>query len=391
MAKLGRNNQQWIFDYVIGVTGQTALWEVEDVYKLPPEVRSWRMIPKFVAKLAQRQEEIGRKAEERGYFRTAWEAYHRASSTYFWAQHVVCEDDNPEKIRLNEKMLHCYDKVIQYNEYPIEKLEIPWGDRTIPALLHLLPDRRKAPCVLNIPGMDQTKEGFLGTWGIPISPNPFIQRGIHVLVIDGPGQGECNLKKIRVTPDNHGKAGKAAIDYLMTRPEIDGEKIAVYGKSMGSYWGARLCAYDNRVKACVVGIACFFMDQHTIFDEASPSFRLTFKYMAGIQDDNDFDKMVAQMTLKGIGKNIKCPILLMTGEFDPLCPLEETLAFFDEIAGPKELWIFEDEFHSLPFRSLAGLGMHQIAADWLKEKLDGKYEKGLARKVLIPINGTGPW
>lgn len=391
MSEKSEQGYQWILDYIIGKSGQMSHWEVEGVTKVPPEVRSWRMVPKVMAKLAQRQEEVGRKAEQQGHFQTAWEAYQSASVSYGIAQHVICEDDNAEKIRLYQKMLYCYGKVIEHNEYPIEKLEIPWGDKTIPALLHLLPDKRKAPCVLYIPGMDQTKEGFLGTYGIPASPNPFIQRGMHVLSMDGPGQGESNLKKIRATPDNYEKAGKAAIDYLISRPEIDKEKIAAYGVSMGSYWGSRLAAYDKRVKACAVTLGCFFMEKHPLFEEGSPRFRMTFKYMAGIPNDDEFDKMVAQMTLKGIGKEIKCPILLTTGEFDPVSLLEETYAFFDEIAGPKELWVFEDEFHPTPSRGLAGLNRHSVVADWLKDKLNGKYDKQMGRKVLIPIKSIGPY
>ena len=110
--KLGKNNQQWIFDYTIRTTGKTAHWELDALLdRLPVEVRSWDMIPKVLGKHAAREEEFGRKAEEAGHFRTAWEAYSRACQTYFNAQHVICEDDNPEKIRLYQKLLHCHEKV----------------------------------------------------------------------------------------------------------------------------------------------------------------------------------------------------------------------------------------------------------------------------------------
>jgi len=391
--KLGKNNQQWIFDYVIRTTGKTAHWELDAILdRLPVEVKSWDMIPKILAKHASRQETFARKAEEAGHINTAWEAYIRACHTYFTAQHVICEDDNQEKLSLYQKLLDCHQKVRQYSDYPIEKIEVPWGNQTIPALLHLLPDRKKAPCVIYIPGMDQSKEFFPGSAGNPIvTPNPFIQRGMHVISVDLPGQGECNLRKIRAEVDNHKDAGKAVIDYLMTRPEIDGDKIGLYGVSMGSYWGSRIAAHDKRIKACLVTAGCFMMDRHTIFEEASPRFRLTFKYMAGIEDDDEFDRMVAKMTLKGIGKNLKCPTLIWLGEFDPLSPLEEADVFFNEIAGPKEMWIMEDDFHGGFNRGFFNLPLAHMAADWLKDKLEGKYPQDLARRILIPLNGTGPY
>ncbi|MFC1937971.1 alpha/beta hydrolase family protein [Chloroflexota bacterium] len=391
--KLGKNNQQWIFDYTIRTTGKTAHWELDAMLdRLPVEVKSWDMIPKVLGKKATQEEEFGRRAAEAGHSHTAWEAYSRACHTYFNAQHVICEDDNAEKIRLYQRLLGCHEKVRKYSGHPIEKLEIPWGDKTVPALLHLVPDRKKAPCVMYVPGMDQIKESFPNAAGKPaVNPNPFIQRGLHVLSVDLPGQGECNLRKIRADLDNHKEAGKAAIDYLMTRPEVDGDKIGLYGLSMGSYWGARIAAFDNRIKACVLTMGCFMMDRHPLFEEASPRFRLTFKYMAGIEDDDEFDEMVARMTLKGVGNKIKCPILMWTGEFDPLNPLEEADAFFNEIAGPREMWVMEDDFHNSYNRGLLNIPQAHFAADWLKDKLEGKYPPDLARRVLIPLSGSGPY
>ena len=391
--KLGKNSQQWIFDYIIRTTGKTAHFELDAMLaKLPVEVKSWDMIPKVLGKKAAREEELGRRAEEAGHFKTAWEAYSRSCHTYFNAQHVICEDDNPKKIQLYEKLLYCHEKIRKYNDYPIEKLEIPWGDKTIPALFHIVPDRKKAPCVLYIPGMDQSKEYFPNSPGVMVNPNPFIQRGLHVLSIDGPGQGECNLRKIRVHPDNHEEAAKAAIDYLMSRPEVDSDKIGLYGISMGSYWGSRVTAADSRIKASVTGLGCYMVDRHPIFEEASPRFRLTYRYMAGIEDDDEFgEKIVAKMTLKGVGSKIKNPFLIWVGEFDPLCTLEDTDAFFNEIAGPKEMWVMEDDFHSTYTRGISNIPMAHMAADWLKDKLEGKYPKDLAKRVLIPLSGAGPY
>ena len=392
--KLRKDEQRWIFDYIIRTTGKTAHFEHDAGFdRLPAEARTWRMIPKALNKVAIRQEDIAGKAEEAGHFLTAGVAYAKAAETYRQAQHVIIEDDNAEKIRLYGKMLSCYEKFIKYNDNPIEKVEIPWEGKSIAALLHLLPDRRKAPCVIYVPGMDNTKEGFLKRYGETFpQPNLFVQRGMHAIAIDGPGQGESNLRKIRATPDNYERAGKAVIDYLMTRPEIDADKIAVYGLSMGSYWAPRIAAYDSRIKACVAGVACFFMNRHTIFEEASPRFKMTFMYMAGIEDEDEFDKMVQDMTLKGLGARIKCPTLLMTGEFDPLSPVEEARAFFNEIAGPKELWVLEDAHHSSWSKNLCGIPVHLVVADWLKDKLvDGNYSTDMAGEVAISVNGNGPY
>ena len=97
------------------------------------------------------------------------------------------------------------------------------------------------------------------------------------------------------------------------------------------------------------------------------------------------------MTLKGVGAKIKNPFLIWMGEFDPCCPLEEAEAFFNEIAGPREMWVMEDDFHAAFSRGLCSIPMAYISADWLKDKLDDKYPRDLSRKILIPLNGAGPY
>jgi hypothetical protein len=83
--------------------------------------------------------------------------------------------------------------------------------------------------------------------------------------------------------------------------------------------------------------------------------------------------------------------LIIAGEFDPLNSLEEVDAFFREIAGPKEMWVMEDDFHTAFVRGLCNIPLATVAADWLKDKLDGKYDPDMAKRTLIPLNGMGPY
>ncbi|MFC1945453.1 alpha/beta hydrolase [Chloroflexota bacterium] len=390
--KLGKNNQQWIFDYLIKTTGAASHWEYA-FGVLPPEIKQWDMIHKVMGKHAARYEEVAKRAEAAEHYFTAWELYYRAVIDYYEAQHSICEDGNPNKMRLYEGLLRCHEKVRKYSPHPIEKVEIPWGGKAaIPGLLHLIPDRRKAPCIIYIPGMDQCKEGFPNARGSLMQVNPFILRGMHAIAIDGPGQGESYMRQNWVRPDNHCETVKAVIDYLLTRPEIDGDKIGIFGMSMGSYWVAHAAAYDNRIKAAAGVMGTFFMDRRPIFEEASPRFRLTYKYMAGIEDDDEFDEVVVnKMTCRDLGSKIKVPFLIQAGEFDPLNPLEEADAFFEEIAGPKEMWVMEDDFHGAYPRGLCNIPLSYIHADWLKDKLEGKYPKDLAKRVLIPTHGMAQY
>ncbi|MDR7419693.1 MAG: alpha/beta fold hydrolase [Armatimonadota bacterium] len=381
-----RDGQQWVLDWLVKKTGRVQNF-ANDERDLPPEVKSYRMIPRVLYKKARHEEEIARAAAQAGHSRTALALFWRAAQTYRDAQHAIFEDEHPEKMFLHGKLLECYDEVIALAPYPIEKVEVPWEGHSIAALFHRVPGHERLPAVLFIPGMDMTKE----TYPNPLD-NAFGQRAMHVMAMDGPGQGVSNIRKIWVTDDNYERAAQACLDYLVRRPEVDPARVGVCGTSFGSHWGPRLAARDNRVRALATTHAVYG-PKRAIFEEASPRFKQMFMYMAGIRDEDAFDAMAARMTTEGYGSRITCPTLVVTGEYDPLCHLEDAQRFFDELAGPKEMWVFENEFHRVTGRSgIGGLDIYPFLADWLRDALDGRLPPDLRRMVLVPQKtGAGPY
>jgi pimeloyl-ACP methyl ester carboxylesterase len=383
-----RDNQQWLLDWMVKTTGRVQNFAL-DGREVPPEAKSYRMIPRVFERRARHEEQLARAAEEHGHHETACELYWQAAESYRAGQHAIFEDDHPEKIYLHAKLLDCFDKVMQYTPHPIERVEIPWNDTFIQGALHLLPGRPKAPAIVFCPGMDMTKEAFVN----PIH-HPFVERGLNCLHVDGPGQGTSNIRKIRVSTVNYEQAASAAIDYLCQRPEVDADRIGVSGFSMGSFWGMRLAALDDRVKAVATAAACYGPKQ-AIFEEASPRFKQMFMYMAGIHDEAAFDRMAAQMTLDDAAPRITCPTLQVTGEYDPLAHLEDVVAVYENVAGPKELWVIENAFHGP--RGLENFGGERVEffgflADWLRDALAGKKPADLNRVVLVrQKDGAGPY
>jgi pimeloyl-ACP methyl ester carboxylesterase len=315
--------------------------------------------------------------------------YFNAVQEYKIAQHSIFEDDNPEKMFFHERMSACYDGLIALTDYPIERVDVEWEGHQLSGLFHMLPDRAKAPTVLYCPGMDNTKEGFPDP-----SNNVYRKRGMHILAIDGPGQGVSNLRKIRVTDDNYEHAAKTFIDWLVKRPEVDADRIGVVGTSMGSHWGTRIASADDRVKALATTAACY-ATKRAIFQMSSPRFKQIFMYMAGIQDEAEFDKMAEKMHLFDHAPHVTCPTLMVTGEYDPLSPLREAYEVFDRVAGPKEFWVVEDEFHSLGrrgIRNFGGLSGQPFLADFVWDAVHGKYEAGHRREVVVRHStGVGPY
>jgi dipeptidyl aminopeptidase/acylaminoacyl peptidase len=385
-----RDNQQWMLDLALNMRGRVQNFERDDS-EVPAgkRARNYRMLPKVWREAAQRHEALAKMAHGQGANATATSHYDHAIEAYRMAQHPIYFDDHPVKIQLFNKLNEMVDRRSEVADYPIERVEVPFdGGKTISCLLHLLPDRRKAPVVIYVPGMDQSKEVFPKA-----SHNVGRYRGVHVLAMDGPGQGNSNLQKIRAVGDNYERAGAAVISYLHTRPEIEADKIGIYGISMGSYWSLRLASYDHRIAAVISAVACF-NPNNTIFTQSSPRFKQMFMYMAGYDDETRFDAEVASsMTVRGKLGTIACPTLMITGEFDPLCPLEDALAAYEELIVPRELWIFENQYHPLwSLGNLGGLDCHDYALDWLQAVLSKSRTPTKAGRIAyITENGTGPW
>ncbi len=382
-----RDNQQWILDWMVKTTGRDRGF-FYDTRSLPPSAKSYAMIPREMEKQARHKETMAKAAEEHGHFRTARELYQKAVIDYHWSHHALPYDDHPEKIYLYGKLTECFDKVIKYSPSPMERVEIPFEGKSCPAIFYGTGNQGPAPTIFFCNGMDVVKEMFPDPLG-----NPFVARGMNVLVLDGPGQGGSNLRKIRITPDNWQRAGKLALDYLEKRPEVDPDRIGAVGFSMGCYWQMSLAARDRRIKAIATGAACYGA-KRGIFELCSPHFKKVFMYMAGVHDEDLFDEMADRMALTDEEvASITAANLMVVGEYDPMSPLDEAVHIFDGLRGPKEFWLMENDAHT-PFLypHLGGYAAFNAMADWLLDVLEGRKPANLNRRVVLhPDRGRGPY
>jgi dipeptidyl aminopeptidase/acylaminoacyl peptidase len=371
-----RRELRWVVDNTIAAVGIDWAWPLSRVVlgstcpEIQPEVtaaiqrmKKFADISREFRKLAEKTEAAAQRAEGEGHPVTARELYFSAANLFAAAQWPIEWDEDERLHRLSAKKNESYSKYIPYADHPIEKVEIAFEGKSLPAYLHL-PGKQagKLPAVLAIGGMDSWKEASVSLYG-----NKFLQRGMAVLSFEGPGQFESSIRGIKYAVEKFPRAGKMAIDFLVKHPAIDPEKIVLTGVSMGSFWVPQILAADERPKAAAVGSVCQEPGMHTIFNEACPSFKSRFMWMSGIEDEVEFDKLAQKMTLKGLGAKIKCPLLIVAGEDDELSPIEHTYAFFKELQGPKKLLVYEATKHSVP----SPVAQTKFA-DWLRDRLDGK-------------------
>ena len=217
--------------------------------------------------------------------------------------------------------------------------------------------------------MDSFKETQVALYG-----DRWLSRGMAVLALDGPGQYEAPILGVPVTMENWCAAGKAVVDWLVARPEIDPKRIGVIGTSFGSFFGTIFTAHEPRVAACAVMSTCFEPGCHTLFEEASPTFKKRFMYMAGYRDEAKFDQFRKTLTWEGHAEKIRCPYLCLAGEAEELSPLEFAEHLVRELKCAKQLVVYQDSRHSVGNVPAANLGPFPpiLMADWMAARLAGK-------------------
>jgi dipeptidyl aminopeptidase/acylaminoacyl peptidase len=174
--------------------------------------------------------------------------------------------------------------------------------------------------------------------------------------------------------DNWVATGKAVCDWLAKRPEVDMSKVVLSGTSFGTFFGTIATAHEPRISACAVISVCHEPGCHTIFQEASPTFKKRFMYMSGITDEAEFDKMRQGMTWEGHADKIKVPYLCVAGEFDELSPIEHSERLVATVKGPKRMVVYQESRHSVGNVPAANIGTFPtiLVADWLADRAAGK-------------------
>jgi dienelactone hydrolase len=319
---------------------------------------------------AKRREAKAREAQAEGNLVTARDNWYMAAIHYGAAEWPY-DDSGKQHIALHDKKRDCYANYARLADHKIEAVSIPFKGKSIPAWLHLPPgySGSRIPVVIAIPGMDSFKES-----SVALANDRWMTRGVAVLAIDGPGQYESPLLGVYVSMPNWIDAGPVLVDWLLRRPEVDPQKIGLSGVSFGSFFGTIVAANEPRIAATAVMSTCLEPGCHTIFEEASPTFKKRFMWMSNFTDETKFDEFVKTLTWEGHVERIRNPYLVVAGEFDELSPLEHTERMVRTMTGPRQLVVYADSRHSVGNVPAANLGPFPpvLLADWLVARLNDK-------------------
>jgi dienelactone hydrolase len=226
------------------------------------------------------------------------------------------------------------------------------------------PKPGKWPAVLFLGGADAYAEE------IYFGGKQMLDRGWAMLLVDTPGRGSSMyLKGIKTRPD-YEVPGKACIDYLVSRPEVDSNRVALLGISMAGYYAPRVAAFEKRLRALVAWSGCYsILDD--LYDWCVHLQPVCQRLLGGVSHE-EARRQLKDFTMAGSAKNITCPTLITHGDKDTLMSVEGAKKLFSEIgATDKTLKIYGETDGAGRIHCSHDYWAHNLPymLDWLEERL----------------------
>jgi pimeloyl-ACP methyl ester carboxylesterase len=319
--------------------------------------------------IANRNYQRALQAEQRNHLVTASNCFKRAADYYRQAEFFLQPTDarRLETFTLMEKSSYGYLKMLNP---PGEIVNIPYENGAyLPAYFVKAPyPIEKQPVLICMGGLDSIKDEmwFMQAHGC-------LQRGISVLMIDGPGQGGALRRQHIVNRHDTEVPIGYCIDYLESRNDVDLKKIAVCGSSLGGIYAARAACYEHRLAACISHGAVFAITD--MWGNAPENHGLSthIKWVFGCDSMRSSMEKAKLFTLDGHLENMKCPYLVMHGGHDVLTVTQAKKVYDYAISKGVEctLRLLDEEEtgaeHCQHDNPTIG---QEILSDWLADRFD---------------------
>ena len=298
---------------------------------------------------------MGREALANRKFISAGEHLQRAGVYYHFGKFLFVQDLAQMKTA-HMKAVECRTLALPYLNPPGERVEMPYEDKWLAGILRKPAGVERPPVLVFACGLDSCKEET------DAYEQPFLARGIATLAFDGPGQGEAEYDfAIR---GDYEVAGKAVIDFIETRRDLDAARVGIAGISLGGYYAPRSAAFDKRIKACLSLSGPY--DWGQCWDGVPDLTREAFRVRSKSSTLDEARRKAATLTLAGVAHRITCPIYIMTGALDRIVPPKDAERLAGEAKGPVVLNIVAEGNHIANNRAYR---WRTQAADWMAEQL----------------------
>ncbi len=340
-----------------------------------------------------------------GHSVTARDAYFRAATYYRTAEFFLHGNPaDPRIVATWEKSRDAFRDALSLDTTHHEIVAIPYENTTLPGYVYTVDDSgTPRPLLIIQTGFDGCQEEL----------HPYamegVKRGYNVLTFEGPGQGGViRVQHLPFRPDWE-TVIVPVVEYAVSRPDVDRDRIALWGISLGGYLAPRGAAFEPRISALVADAGTYDIGQNLLLNfqekggeaanlteeelqewlrtdpaEFNEGIRAAMAHDTGTRWLNENGMFVfnessparfwvkwMDFSLEGIAEKIRCPTLVtgsVEDHFDPGGVQANLL--YDHLTCEKELIMYSSEY---------GAGSHcQLGAfaqsfaekfDWLDEKM----------------------
>jgi dipeptidyl aminopeptidase/acylaminoacyl peptidase len=328
-----------------------------DFARVTASIETW---PEWCAAwvaVGEQHEELGREALKEGRLRSAGEHLAQAAAYFHFAKFVFVEDLDQMKAA-HARAVAAYTDALPYLDPPGRRVEIPFEDGRLVAVVRTPAGEGPFPVVLMIPGLDSTKEEVRST------EQTFLDRGLATFSVDGPGQGEAEYD-VRIRGD-WAPVAEVLYDAIGQQPHLDRGRLGVWGVSLGGYYSVAVTsALGDRVRAGVALAGPFNFGE--CWDGLPSMTRDTFRVRSHTADDDEARAVARTLDLAEAAPKVVAPMLLVFGKKDRLIPYQQAEKVHAAVPG-SELLMLEEANHGCADYS----PWHRPrTADWLAGHLGG--------------------
>jgi pimeloyl-ACP methyl ester carboxylesterase len=343
-------------------------------------------------KTAERVHHHADESLQQGNTMSARQAYLRASNYYRTAEFFLHSD--PQDSRILDTWGHsesCFQKAAPLFTPQIERVQIPYEQTSLPGYFYRCTvDHQARPTVIFFPGFDSTLEElhFFGAAAASA-------QGYHCLTFAGPGQGSVIRQQTLPFRPDWEVVLAPVVDYLLTRNDVNTNRLILFGQSFGGLLALRTAAFDHRFAACIFHCGIFNM-YDSFLELFSPHLRPQLNqgndavinqivggvmsanpgakamighgmYVMGVASPSELVNKIKQLTLNDVAHQVSCPTLIVDGAEDHFLP-NHGKRLYDALTYSKDYLLFSSQDGAEEHCQVGALALcHEQLFNWLKK------------------------
>ena len=280
----------------------------------------------------------------------------------------------PGKQEAYRNSVRMFLKFAPYADPPVHVVEVPFEGGKLTGYLQIPHGVAKPPVVMHWGGVDGWKEDRQA------ASAALRRNGLASLAVDMPGTGGNPVLYVDPKAD---RTLSVFIDHLLTRSDVDGTRVGVWGGSYGGYWAAKMAYVEaKRLKGAVFHggnvhlgfqpkwlVPALTQTASTYLFGPASLFEARSQAM-GVKTLDEFLRAAPALSLvaQGLIDQPSAPILGVNGKLDDQAPIEDIYLLMEH-GSPKEARIYPQGGHMGRTPGMDSALITDMITHWLKLRL----------------------